>query len=249
MTTSQDKKQSSRKLSTWVSFTDLQSQSDELLKLMKRIDVPKVIYKRNEGDIIRELACGKKREDYECSHQYIYGSGIRKVSFNRRQAREAWAKIKRNNKDKLSPVNSYPLNYFYDQTSRESFEDEVTREAKAKLETATASVLAVSEEHNASTEATEKKRHMSSENQEKAVQVAKNTLRQQSIENWNKWVKDHFDNLTRQVRMTNMRSPSPDVDSEADKEEIFSQTADLLLYSMPKFSANEIRPSAGELRQ
>ena len=198
MSTSQE--QRLRKLSTWVAFKDAKQNSEELVKLMKRIDVPKVIYKRNEGDIIRELACGKKRYDYECSHQLIYGSQSRKVSFNRRQARDAWSKIKRSNKDNLSPVNSYPLNYFYDQTSRESFEDEVKREAKGKLETATvtASMLAsTSEQHNASTEATEKLRHLSSENEEKAVQVAKNQLRQESIENWNKWVKGHFESLTR----------------------------------------------------
>ena len=97
-------------------------------------------------------------------------------------------------------MNSYPLNYFYDQTSRESFEDEVKREAKGKIETVTvtASMLAsTSEQHNASTEATEKLRHLSSENEEKAVQVAKNQLRHESIDHWNKWVKGHFDNLTR----------------------------------------------------
>ena len=49
--------------------------------------------------------------------------------------------------------------------------------------------------------------------------------------------------------MTNLRPPSPDHDSDAEKEEIFSQTADLLLYAMPTFSANEIRPTPGELRQ
>ena len=76
--------------------------------MLKRSDVPKVIYIRDSGDVVRQLSSiGTKT--YSSSHKSPYGDAARAKTLTDNEYKELWANLRKENMDMQSPVSKGAL--------------------------------------------------------------------------------------------------------------------------------------------
>ena len=97
-----------RRLSSWVEIDRIGANGKvekEQVKLMKRTDIPQVIYIRSTSDVVKQLS-SIGRKTYLSQHKSPYGDALDIVALSTEETLALWEDIKSHNLDKLAPCNN-----------------------------------------------------------------------------------------------------------------------------------------------
>lgn len=75
--------------------------------MLKRSDVPKVIYIREKEDVVRQL-CSIGDKTYASSHRVPYGDAAKVKTFTDREYQEFWDQLQEENMDRTALCNIHP---------------------------------------------------------------------------------------------------------------------------------------------